>query len=102
MLGRRTDHRQSLELRAETVLFKQEAVRWEGLLATDRLQAVTDGSSDGEELSQDWKKGAPEDRNQGQTLPLRQVPQAKPEACQDAGPLVLPELHKAIRGFSSV
>jgi hypothetical protein len=30
---------------------------------------------DGEELSQDRKKGAPENRREGQTLPLRQVPQ---------------------------
>src|SRR5581483_1714042 len=72
---RRTDHQQSLVRRAETVLFKQEAVRREGLLAADRLQAVTDGGSDGEEHSQDQKAGASEDRREGQTLPLRQVPQ---------------------------
>ena len=29
---------------------------------------------DGEELSQDRKKGAPENCREGQTLPLRQVP----------------------------
>ena len=47
---------------------------------------------DGEEHAQDWKADTPENRREGQTLPLRQVPEAKPEACQDAGPLVLPQL----------
>ena len=45
---------------------------------------------DGEEHAQNWQADTPEDRREGQTLPLRQVPQAQPEACQDAGPLVLP------------
>jgi len=53
---------------------------------------VTDRGSDGEELSQDWQKGASENRRERQTLPLRQVPQKKPEACEDACSLVLPEL----------
>jgi hypothetical protein len=47
---------------------------------------------DGEEHSQDWKADTPENRREGQTLPLRQVPQAQREACQHAGPLVLPQL----------
>jgi hypothetical protein len=47
---------------------------------------------DGEELSQDRKKGAPENRREGQTLPLRQVPQKKPETCQDTRTLVLSKL----------
>jgi hypothetical protein len=46
----------------------------------------------GQELSQDWKADPPENRSEGQTLPLRHVPQAQPEACQDAGSLVLPQL----------
>ena len=56
----------------------------------------------GEEHSQDWKADTPENRREGQTLPLRQVPQAKPEACQDAGPLVLPQLPETryTNGFS--
>jgi hypothetical protein len=53
---------------------------------------VTDGGSDDEEHSQDRKAGASEDRSEGQTLPLRQVPQTKPETCNNARPLVLPEL----------
>ena len=47
---------------------------------------------DGEGPSQDWKAEPPENRREGQTLSLRQVPQTKPETCQDARPLVLPEL----------
>jgi hypothetical protein len=43
-------------------------------------------------MAQDWKADTPENRREGQTLPLRQVPQAQPEACQDAGPVVLPKL----------
>jgi len=46
----------------------------------------------GEELSQDRQADTPENRREGQTLSLRQVPQAQPEAGQDAGPLVLPQL----------
>src|SRR5882724_11650906 len=49
-------------------------------------------SSDGEEHTQDGKEGTPENRREGQTLPLRRVPQEKPTACQDSRPLVLPEL----------
>jgi hypothetical protein len=49
---------------------------------------------DGEEHSQDWKADTPENRREGQTLPLRQVPQAKPEACQDAGPWYCPNCQK--------
>ena len=47
---------------------------------------------DGEELSQDWKADAPEDRREGQAIPLRHVPQAKPETCKNSRPLVLPDL----------
>src|SRR4051812_39628163 len=46
----------------------------------------------GEELSQDWQADTPENRRERQTLPLCQVPQAQPEACQDAGTLVLLQL----------
>jgi len=46
----------------------------------------------GEELFQDREEDTPKNRREGQALPLRQVPQAQPEACQDAGPLVLPQL----------
>ena len=44
-----------------------------------------------EEHSQDWKEVAPENRRERQTLPLRQVPQTKPETRKDSRPLVLPE-----------
>ncbi len=47
---------------------------------------------DGEELSQDRKKGSPENRREGQTLPLRQVSEAQPEARQDSRTLVLSKL----------
>jgi hypothetical protein len=56
--------------------------------------------ADGEELSQDWKADTPENRHEGQTLPLRQVPEAKPEACQDAGPVNNPA-DQSPKGFSS-
>ena len=46
----------------------------------------------GEEHAQDWKADTPENSREGQTLPLRQVPEAEPEACQDTSPLVLPQL----------
>jgi hypothetical protein len=49
---------------------------------------------DGEELPQDRQKGAPENRQEGQTLPQRQVPQKKPETCQDASTLVLSKMPK--------
>ena len=52
---------------------------------------------DGEEHSQDRQADPPENRREGQTLPLRQVSQAKPEAHQDAGPLVLPQLPNSRR-----
>ncbi len=54
---------------------------------------------DGEEPSQDRQEDTPKNRREGQTLPLRQVPQAQPEACQDVCPLVLPQLLQA-RGRS--
>jgi hypothetical protein len=38
------------------------------------------------------KKGSPQNCREGQTLPLRQVPQAKSETCEDACPVVLPQL----------
>ena len=47
---------------------------------------------DGDELSQDRKKGAPENRREEQALPLRQMPQTQPETCQDTRTLVLSEL----------
>jgi hypothetical protein len=50
------------------------------------------GGSDGKEHSQHWKKGAPENRLQRQAVSLRQVPQTKPETCENSRPLVLPEL----------
>jgi hypothetical protein len=52
----------------------------------------------GTEHLQVGKEDTPEDRDQGQTLPLRKVPQAQPEAGHDAGPLVLPELSQPTRG----
>jgi hypothetical protein len=39
---------------------------------------------------QDWQKSAAENRRQRQALPLRQMPQEKPEICQNPSPLVLP------------
>ena len=59
------------------------------------IQSV--GWDHGKELSQDRKEGPAQDRREGQTLPLRQVPQAKPEAREDACPLVLPGLRKRER-----
>jgi hypothetical protein len=47
---------------------------------------------DAEEHSQDRQEVTPEDRREGQTLPLRQVPEEKPETCNNSRPLVLPEL----------
>jgi hypothetical protein len=52
---------------------------------------------DGEEHSQDWKADTPENRREGQTLPLRQVPKAQPEARQDAGSVALLELPNSKR-----
>jgi hypothetical protein len=51
----------------------------------------------GEKRSQDRKADTPENRREGQTLPLRQVPQAQPKAGQHAGPLVLPQLPNSKR-----
>jgi hypothetical protein len=42
--------------------------------------------------SQDWQENTPENSRERETLPLRQVPQKKPEACQDACPVVLPDV----------
>ena len=53
---------------------------------------MTDGGFDSEELSQDRTKGASENRRERQAVPLRQVPEAKPEAGQDARSVVLPQL----------
>jgi hypothetical protein len=53
---------------------------------------VTDRGSDGEKLPQVWKEGSPENCHEGQTLPLREVPQTKPETREDSRPLVLPGL----------
>jgi hypothetical protein len=50
------------------------------------------GGCDGEEHFQDRQADSPENRREGQTLPLRQVPQTKPETCQNSRFLVLPEL----------
>ena len=50
------------------------------------------GGSDGEEHLQERKANPTENRREGQTLPLRQVPQTKPETCENPSPLVLPEL----------
>jgi hypothetical protein len=44
---------------------------------------------DGEELSQNGQEGASEDRCEGQALPVRHVPQKKPEACKNSRTLVL-------------
>jgi hypothetical protein len=48
--------------------------------------------SNGKKHAANWQEGPPENRHQGQTLPLCQMPPKKPEACQDSRPLVLPEL----------
>ena len=50
------------------------------------------GGCDGEEHSQDRQADPSENRREGQTLPLRQVPESRPETCEDSRPLVLPEL----------
>ena len=47
---------------------------------------------DREEHSQDRQEITAQNRREGQALPLRQVPEAKPEARQDAGPVVLPQM----------
>ena len=50
------------------------------------------GSDGEEELSQDRQENTPENRREGQTLPLRHVPQEKSEAGESPSPLVLPDL----------
>ena len=50
------------------------------------------GGNDGEEHSQNRQEVAAQNRCEVQTLPLRQVSQAKPQARQDAGSVVLPHL----------
>ncbi len=54
----------------------------------------------GKKNSANWQEGPPENRHQGQTLPLCPVPPQKPEACQDSRPLVLPELPQYGGGLS--
>src|SRR5207247_111672 len=75
------------------------------LLVNDEEQATVlikcvEGGSDGEEHSQDRKESPPENRRQGQALPVRQVPQEKPETYQDPRPLVLPQLPEYGRGIA--
>jgi len=55
-----------------------------------RSRMKREGCSDGDEHSQDRKESTPENCHQGQTLPLRQMPQTKSEACENACSLVLP------------
>ena len=50
------------------------------------------GGCDGEEHSQDRQENLTENRRERQTLPLRQVPQEKPETCKNTCPLVLLKL----------
>lgn len=49
-------------------------------------------TSDGEEHSQDRQENPLENRRQGQTLPLRHVPEEKPETREDTCAVVLPQL----------
>jgi hypothetical protein len=49
----------------------------------------------GKNDSPDRQEDTPEDGNQGQTLPLRQVPKKKSQANQDSCSLVLSELRQA-------
>ena len=51
----------------------------------------------GQDHSQDRKEETPEDRDPRQALPLRQVPQAKPQAGDHSRSLVLSELREAGR-----
>src|ERR1700677_1261092 len=55
--------------------------------------------SNGEEHSQNRQEGAPQNRREGQTIPLRKVPKKKPETCQNACTLVLPDLPESNWGF---
>jgi hypothetical protein len=57
---------------------------------TDRRRAAH-GKND----SLDRQEDTPEDGNQGQALPLRQVPQKKPQANHNSRSLVLPQLLQA-------
>ena len=57
---------------------------------------------DGKRSFKDWETITPQNRLEGQTLPLCQMPQAEPEAHQDAGSLVLPELPPRSRRFGSM
>ena len=61
------------------------------------LMPTSQSYSDGEEHSQDWKEGTAQDRRERQTLPLRQVPQTKPEAGEDSRPVVLSSLPQGER-----
>jgi hypothetical protein len=53
------------------------------------------GGCDGEEHFQNRKEGASKNGYQGQTLPLRQVSQKKPETCENSRSLVLSQLPKS-------
>jgi len=53
-------------------------------------------TSDGE-VSQNRQENTPENRRQRQTLPLRLLPQEKPETCQGASAVVLPDLPETDR-----
>jgi len=48
--------------------------------------------SNGAEHSQDRQEVPPENSGEGQALSLRHVPEAKPEAGEDPGSVVLPDL----------
>ena len=50
------------------------------------------------EFSQKRKENSPEDRRQGQAIPLCQVPKAEPETSEDSCTLVLPGLPQRDRG----
>ena len=47
---------------------------------------------DGEAHFQDRQDSTRQNRGEGQTLPLRQMPEAKPETGQDPSPLDLPQM----------
>src|SRR5262249_20032429 len=76
--------------------------RIEGLPETTRWQAETVGGPDGEERPPHGEKRPPQDGGEGQALPLRQVPQAEPEARAHPRPLVLPELPEGERRLDPV
>jgi hypothetical protein len=50
------------------------------------------------QISQNGKKDAPKDLDQGQTFPLRSLPQAQSQTGQDSGPVVLPDVPACGRG----